>query len=199
MRILVIDDHALFREGVRWMLERLGAGTEVLEAGSVEDGLVCLREHAPINLLLLDLYLPGYRELEALSLFRQELPDGCIVLLSGSDDPALIRAGLANGAQGFIHKSVSADELRDAVAKIMRLDGCTAAPKLPVAAVPQLTARQRQILALVCKGKSYKEIARQLVISDSTVRNHVVRIFALLDVHSRTEAAMVAYRHGLVA
>lgn len=203
MKLLIVDDHALFREGIRWILERLGPETEVIEAGSVEQGLACAAADADVDLVFLDIYLPGYRGLDSLKLFRRKFPALPIVLLSGTDDAALVREGLAAGAQGFIHKSVTAKALLDAVRALLGGDIChipavhEAHPAAAPAGIAHLTQRQREILTYICDGMPYKEIARRLDISNSTVRNHVYRIFETLDVHSRTEAAMLAYRHGV--
>lgn len=200
-KILIVDDHALFREGLRWIFERLGAATSVVEAGSVEEGLAQAAAAGDIDLVCLDLYLPGCRGLDALQRFRRGFPGLPIVLLSGTDDAALVREGLASGARGFIHKSVTADALLDGVRQVLRGHGChvLAADSDAAASheVGQLTERQREILACVCEGLTYKEIARRLGISNATVRNHVCRIFHTLGVHSRTEAALLAYRHGV--
>lgn len=201
LKILIVDDHALFREGIAWILKRVGDGTQVIEAGSVAEGLACAATEKDIDLVFLDLYLPGFRGLDALKLFRKEYPAVRIVLLSGTDDAGLIREGLAVGAQGFIHKSATAEVLLAGVRDVLRGGSCHVAAPPPQAdddpALSQLTQRQREILTLMCDGMPYKEIARRLDISNATVRNHVSRIFETLDVHSRTEAAMLAYRNGL--
>lgn len=201
MKILIVDDHALFREGIAWILKRLGDGTEIVEAGSVAEGLAYAATDQDIDLVFLDLYLPGFRGLDALKLFRKEYPAVRIILLSGTDDAGLIREGLDAGARGFIHKSATAEVLLAAVRDVLRGGSCHVAAPLPQAdddpALPQLTQRQREILAFMCDGMPYKEIARRLNISNATVRNHVSRIFETLGVHSRTEAAMLAYRRGI--
>ena len=198
MKILIVDDHALFRDGLAWILGRLGPETEIIAAGGVTEGLA-LAAALNIDLVLLDICLPGYRDLDALYLFRKRLPTMRIVLLSGSNDGALIRAGLAAGALAFIHKSASADTLLDTVRNLPQssIPATAAQDRNRDTGISQLTLRQREILSFVCGGKRYKEIARRLDISTATVRNHISRIFALLGVHSRTEAAMLASRQGL--
>ena len=203
MKILIVDDHAMFREGFAWILGRLGPDTEIVEASNIAEALACAAANR-VDLAILDLYLPGYRGLEALRVVRNEFPDLRIVLLSGTDDSALIHAGLAAGAQGFIHKSARGEAVLEAVRGVLAGGTClVASTPLPEysdqVGVAQLTQRQREILKLICEGISYKEIARRLEISDATVRNHVMKIFERLGVHSRTEAALLAQRHGLIA
>lgn len=208
LRILIVDDHALFREGLKLLLAGLGPGADILEAGSAAAGLIHAARHQEIDLVLLDINLPGYRGLDSLRLFRAKFPTSAIVLLSGVDAPALIREALASGAQGFIHKSVTADEMLAAISTVLGGDSCYAvSTDAPINAAmasagapsPQLTPRQKQVLLRLCEGMSNKEIGRELAMSDNTVRVHVSGIFRILGVRSRTEAAMLAHRNGLVA
>lgn len=201
MKILIVDDHAVFREGFAWILARVGPDAEIVEAGDVPEALACTAAK-DVDLVILDLQLPGYRGLDALHKFRKEFPDVRIVLLSGTDDGMLIREGLAAGAEGFIHKSASGETVLEAVRDVLDGGTCLIAETTLTegsgqTGIARLTQRQREILPLICDGMSYKEIARRLNISDATVRNHVVCIFERLDVRSRTEAAMLAYRYGL--
>lgn len=202
MKILIIDDHPLFREGVRAIMERLGPDTEIVEAAGVEAGLAYAAGSDAIDLILLDLYLPGFGGIDALKLFRKGFPASRILMLSGTEVPTLIRECLANGAQGFIHKSVLADDMLAAVDEVMSGGSCclisASFAEDGAEAARQLTPRQREVLSCISKGMSNKEIARELNISDNTVNIHVVNIFAILGVHSRTEAALFAKKYGLV-
>lgn len=183
-------------------MERLGPGTEIVEAAGVEAGLVHAASSGTIDLILLDLYLPGFGGIEAFKLFRSAFPASRILMLSGTEAPALIRECLANGAQGFIHKSVMADAMLAAVDEVMSGGSCCLIPAVFAAEGPeaalQLTARQRDVLSYISKGMSNKEIARELNISDNTVNIHLVNIFAILGVRSRTEAALFARKYGFV-
>jgi len=207
LNILIVDDHALFREGIKFLLARSAFVTKIVEAGSAEAGLAHAVVHDEIDLLLLDVNLPGYRGLDSLRLFRDKFPTSAIVLLSGVDDPVLIRDALANGASGFIHKSVTGDEMLAAIGKVFAGEPCCAVPdgfvaapfQVPGALPAQLTPRQKEVLARLCEGLSNKEIGRDLNMSDNTVRVHVSGIFRILGARSRTEAAMLARRSGLVA
>lgn len=209
MRILIVDDHALFREGLKLLLVRLDSAAEVLESGDVEAGLAYAERGDGIDLILLDINLPGCRGVEALPRFREKFPTSPVVLISGVDAPEVIREGLASGARGFIHKSVTADEMRAAIGKVLAGGSCHAVSADPFSslgtteATPpsagQLTPRQREVLVRLCEGMSNKEIGRELDMSDNTVRVHVAGIFRILGARSRTEAAMLARRRGLVA
>jgi len=205
LRILIVDDHALFRAGLKLLLAGLGPQVEIFEAGSAEAGLRYAVSQGEMDLVLLDVNLPGYRGLDSLRMFRGEFPASAIVLLSGVDAPALIRDALQNGARGFIHKSATAEEMLAAIGKVLDGDSCHAvATDAPLGAcgggapVPQLTPRQKDVLLRLCEGLSNKEIGRELEMSDNTVRVHVSGIFRILGVRSRTEAAMLAHRNGLV-
>lgn len=202
MRILLVDDHAVFREGFTYVLARLGPDIEIIEAGDIPGALAYTATHQ-VDLVILDLYLPGYRGLDALHAFRQQFPELRIVLLSGIDDATLVREGLKAGALGFIHKSACGEEVIAAVNSVLTGGSCLVEAALTdgdigAAPVEQLTQRQREILAHIGNAMSYKQIARCLGISDTTVRNHVMQIFERLGVHSRTEAALLAHRYGLV-
>ena len=208
LKILIVDDHALFREGLKLLLTRLEQAADILEAGSAEAGLVYADRHAEVDLVLLDINLPGSHGLDSLRLFSSNFPGSAIVLLSGVDAPTLIRDGLASGARGFIHKSVTADEMLAAVSSVLAGEHCCAVSgdllALPTAtdangSALQLTPRQKEVLQRLCEGLSNKEIGRELDMSDNTVRVHVSGIFRILGVRSRTEAAMLAHRNGLVA
>lgn len=210
MKILVVDDHSLFREGLHLLLARLGSEIEIFDAGSADAGLAFASQCGDIDLILLDVNLPGLRGLDSLRLFRQSFPDSRIVLLSGVDASPLIREALAKGAQGFIHKSVTADEMLTAIRSVLDGGSCCAMSQNslgttamdPLTSMPRptsLTPRQMEVLAMLCDGMSNKEIGRELSMSGNTVRVHLVGIFRALGARSRTEAAMIARRCGLIA
>lgn len=210
MKILVVDDHSLFREGLHLLLTRLGDDVEIFDAANADAGLAYAAKGVAIDLILLDVNLPGLRGLDSLKLFRHSYPDSPIVLLSGVDASPLIREALAKGAQGFIHKSVTADEMLAAIRSVLEGGSCCAMSQTsslgtgtdPVGAASRgttLTPRQMEVLAMLCDGMSNKEIGRELSMSGNTVRVHLVGIFRTLGARSRTEAAMIARRCGLVA
>lgn len=193
MKILIVDDHALFRAGLRLILGRLAAPGQLLEAGHAEEGLALGQAHAPLDLILLDLQLPGLAGPDCVRRFRQAFPDCPIALLSGSDEQQLIQDGLAAGARGFIHKSSTPGDMLHVIRDLLERNHRTPARHQ---AAP-LTARQIEVLVRLCAGGSNKQIALDLGLSDNTVRVHLHDIFRSLGVQTRTQAAMLAKDRGL--
>jgi two-component system nitrate/nitrite response regulator NarL len=197
MNILLVDDHALFREGFRLMLERsLQAPICVVEAGSVERGLEAAR-HERFDLIFLDLGLPGLDGMEGLRAFRDAHPAITLVVLSAITNADTAHEALQNGAQGYIPKTVSAAIMCDALEHIL-----AGAIYVPLAtayteeACAPLTGRQMAVLRELCAGRSNREIALRLNISEHTIRAHTTAIFSQINVRSRTEAVLLAKRKG---
>jgi two-component system nitrate/nitrite response regulator NarL len=196
MKILIVDDHSLFRAGLKLLLGQLADQVEVFEADSVDAGLAMGTQHPDVDLILLDLQLPGTHGLDGVVEFRRCFPASAVVLLTGSNAADVAAEGRAKGAQGFIAKAVSAEEMLDALRHV--LDGELWFPKrVQFQPAIHLTPRQIEVLAGLCQGLSNKEIGRDLGMSENTVRSHVAVIFRELGAKSRTEAAMAARRHGL--
>lgn len=199
MKVLLVDDHALFRQGFKLMLEGVLDGAfSVVEAGDAESGLAVAGEEF-FDLLFLDMGLPGLGGLDGVRVFRERFPETSLIVLSGIDGPEVVRRALSMGAQGYIPKSVSVEDMRQAVLRI--LDGEVVAPdgadgKRAGAGV-SLTSRQIEVLGELCAGKSNREIAESLCMTDNTVKVHVSAIFRTLGVRSRTEAVLLAKRRGL--
>lgn len=204
MRILIVDDHALFRAGMGLLLSRLGPGVEVVEVGGVEEAFALAGQPAPgFELVLLDLNLsvPGATGLDSLRAMRQAFPAAAVVILSGLESQEAMREARAKGARGYIVKAASADSMLDALRRV--LDGELHFPSIEPACGAEhgearLTPRQREILGLLCEGRSNKDIALRLGMSDNTVRSHLMFVFRELGVHTRTEAALMARRMGLL-
>jgi len=212
MRVLLIDDHALFRVGLLELLER--RGIEVIDAvGDSDVGLRLTRDCAP-DVVLLDLRMPGPGGLAILKQIRTEGLDRCVAMLTTSTEEADLIASLQAGANGYLLKDMEPDELLAALTDIVagktvvapELTGILAravrqepepAPKQP--APSDLTPREQEILCHLAAGQSNKAIARELGISDGTVKLHVKAILRKLAVHSRVEAAVMAVEQGLCA
>lgn len=198
MRILIVDDHALFRAGVALLLLRLDAAVELVEVSSVEEALVLAETRPPrFELVLQDLNLHGTQGLDALHTMQQAFPGAALVVVSGRESPEAMREARAKGARGYIAKAVSADVMLAALQQV--LTGNSYFPLL-LDADPhetRLTPRQRDILKLLCQGLANKQIALQLGMSDNTVRTHLMFAFRVLGVRSRTAAALAARRLGL--
>ncbi len=210
MNILLVDDHALFREGLKFLLRSLDAALEVDEASDCAKAL----EHAAArgyDLVLLDLKIPGVAGLEALAALRDALPGAPLVVLSGEDNPAVVRAAIERGAMGFIPKSSTPEVLIQALRLVLArgvylppavLDAAWApAPASPSdpgeVVLPGLTPRQMDVLRCVIQGKSNKIIARELDVSEGTVKAHLSSVLRALDVRNRTEAVYAAAKMGL--
>jgi two-component system nitrate/nitrite response regulator NarL len=210
MRVLLIDDHALFRVGLLELLER--RGIEVVDAvGDCEIGLHLARDCAP-DVVLLDLRMPGTDGIEVLKRMRGEGIDRCVAMLTTSTEEADVIASLQAGANGYLLKDMEPDDLVAALNDIVagktvvanELTGILAravrqekAEPVREAAFSDLTPREMQILCHLAAGQSNKVIARELGISDGTVKLHVKAILRKLDVHSRVEAAVIAVERGL--
>jgi two-component system nitrate/nitrite response regulator NarL len=202
MKFLLVDDHALFRHGVLLLLSKLPGTHEFVEAESCEAAFTTAAAHADIDLILLDLALPGMNGLDGLVRLRQIRPTAPVVLLSANDSSHIIIDGLQRGARGFIPKSSSPDVMTAALQVILAGGTYVPAPDFARRAAPEenraLTARQREVLALLARNLTNKEIAATLGMRVNTVRVHVAAILKILDVENRNEAARAALSLGLL-
>jgi len=212
LRVILIDDHTLFRVGLEGLLT--SRGIEVI--ASVGSGQDCLRLVGDLNpdIILLDMRMPGINGLGVLELLRKHDPQLPVVMLTTSTDEGDLLESLRQGAQGYLLKDMEPDELvlalRDIVsgktvvapdlAPILAraVQGGGASEKAEPEASPfsELTPRETEILGLLAEGQSNKAIARNLGISDGTVKLHVKAILRKLEVHSRVEAAVMAVEQG---
>jgi DNA-binding NarL/FixJ family response regulator len=195
-RILLIDDHAMFRAGLCMVIGSALPGACIFEAATLEDALG--NAPAELDVALLDIQLKGASGLDGLKLIKQQWPQMPVLMLSSQDEPHTQRLALTQGAAGFVSKAEAADKIIDAIELALR--GELAAPKPADASLPtrQLTPRQHEVLELLHQGLSNKLIARQLVLSDNTVRRHVQDILEFLGVLSRSEAVFIARKQGLL-
>ncbi|MES0872613.1 response regulator transcription factor [Sinimarinibacterium thermocellulolyticum] len=206
MKILLIDDHELFRAGLKLLLANLADGCEFAEAADLNHALALAgRQH--FDIVLLDFRLPGPSGFEALAAMRAADEAASIVVLSGEDDPLLIRRVIDAGASGFIPKASSHATMMAAlqliiaggsylpphVLSIAHDDGQAQSPD-EAPPLMSLTDRQREALRLAMQGKSNKVIAREMDVSEATVKAHLSAAFRALRVHNRTEAVYVTAR-----
>ncbi len=204
MRILLIDDHALFRIGLRELLER--RGLDVVDAvGDCEAGIALVEEKQP-DVVLLDMRMPQMTGLDVLQILREKGQQMPIVILTTSRVETDVIASLQCGAQGYLLKDMEPDDLIRSLNDIVAGQTVVASeltmvlaravrgdePTKSESAMDQLTPREQEILCLLAEGQSNKVIARNLGISDGTVKLHVKAILRKLDVHSRVEAAVIA-------
>jgi DNA-binding NarL/FixJ family response regulator len=196
VKVLTCDDHALFREGLRHVVAELPEVTGILECGTGAEALEIAAANTDLGLALLDLALPDGGGLALLQSFRARFPLVPVVMISGTDRPGSIRAALEAGASGFIPKSHERQLLLRAL-QIVLAGGVYVPPGALAAAGPSLTERQVEVLRLLAKGLTNREIAGVLGISATTVKGHVAAVFEALDVTNRTEAVRVMLDLGL--
>lgn len=203
-RLMLIDDHVLFRTGMRLILSDgpLPLG-EPLEAGSIAEALTT--SHL-VDVVLLDVDLPGISGMDGIALIKRRWPQATIVMLTANDDPARVYLASQRGAHAFVSKTASAEHIRRVVQQALtgKLQALAAAPAedAPSGKTPPdsttLSARQLEVLTLMCEGLSNKAIANRFSLSENTVRNHVVAVMRHFDANTRTEAVTLAQRGGVI-
>ncbi|MCT7378593.1 response regulator transcription factor [Chelativorans salis] len=206
-RFVVADDHPLFRGALQQALAGFGADCAILEAGDFDSVKELIAEDAEIDLVLLDLAMPGASGLSGLIALRGFSPAMPIVVVSAYDDPQTIRRALELGASGFISKSARMEEMRRAVQTV--LDGGIYTPEeieLGEEGDPEisdlirrlhtLTPQQTRVLAMLAEGLLNKQIAYELSVSEATIKAHVSAILQKLGVDSRTQAVILLSRIG---
>jgi two-component system, NarL family, nitrate/nitrite response regulator NarL len=212
MKLLVVDDHPIVRDGLAALLGRLGPDTVVLQVGDAARALAMAVEHADLDIVILDIAMPGMDGLRALSEFGRVRPELPVIVISASEDARDVREALAKGALGYVPKSASQHTLLSAIRLV--LDGDLYVPPLilgeaPLSPAPDppgaataagsaLTRRQIDVLKQLSQGKSNKSIALELGLSEKTVKAHVTAIFKALNVINRTQAAAAGREAGLV-
>lgn len=202
MKILVVDDHALIREGLRQVLRGLEEDVEVFEAGSCARAFELAQQEPELDLVLLDYHLPDMTGLEALDIFARQHPALPIIVISGSVNPRIMQQVMNKGAAAFLTKSGMSDELLS-VTRLVLAGGVhmpAQSPRLPEQSAtpspPPLTPRQEEVLLLLLDGYTNKEVGRMLFLSEETVKNHVSSILRCFGVTTRTQAVLAARRHG---
>jgi len=210
MKILLIDDHPLFRAGICTIIAELDEQVQPVEASSCEEAMKLISAQDNFDLILLDLNLPGMDGLTGLHKLRNVTPSTPIVVLSASEDHASIKEAITQGAKGYIPKSASSAVILSAIHLVF-----SGGIYLPMAIFDEdkicnkpdkvvnqngeiLTKRQRDVLVLVAQGKTNKSIALLLNMAENTVRVHVAAIMKFFDANNRTEATYVAKQQGLL-
>jgi DNA-binding NarL/FixJ family response regulator len=206
MNILIADDHALFRDSLRSLLEAHGM-TVLGEARNGREAVELARRLKP-DIVLMDLSMPGLDGIEATRAVLAARPETTVLMLTSFSENARILAALEAGAVGYLLKDTDPDDitraLRDAAAGGVPLSPRAARALLPAhrqgpaTGADALTPREREVLALVAVGLPNKTIARRLAISEKTVKAHLSRVFTVLGVNDRTSAALWAQRYGIV-
>jgi DNA-binding NarL/FixJ family response regulator len=201
--LLIADDHPLFRGALREAVNGLFDRAAIAEAGTFEEVAELLERDSDIDLILLDLRMPGVRGFSGLMYLRAQYPSLPIVVVSANDDPAVIRRCMEFGASGFIPKTLGVEALREAVAQVLRGEVWTppdvdlqrdgdAESAATIARLATLTPQQVRVLMMLSGGLLNKQIAYELGVSEATVKAHVSAILQKLGVESRTQAVIAA-------
>lgn len=211
LSILLVDDHALFRSGIRLLLQ---GETDFRIVGEAADGLEAVKSAHQLrpDVVLLDLHLPGLSGLEALRLIKEDVPECTVLMLTVSEDATEIVMALRSGADGYVLKSAEASYLVESIRKVVRGESVVS-PELTGKLVEQLrdggrstyspcdldtlTPREKDVVQLLAKGESNKVIARHLDLSESTVKIHVQNVLKKLGLSSRVQIAVYAIGHGM--
>ncbi len=209
IRILLVDDHTLFRSGIRLLLQRNPEFEVIGEAADGLEGVKRAKELKP-DIVLLDLHMPGLSGLDAIGLILQDSPACQVVLLTVSEDAEDLAMALKKGAAGYLLKNIDADYLLESLRRVMRADAVISPdmtaklvasfrkPAPPATnELKKLTPREGEMLAQLALGLSNKEIARKLDVAESTVKIHLQSILKKLGVNNRVQAAIYAVEHGL--
>jgi len=211
--ILLVDDHALFRSGIRSLLQRQADFSVVGEAADGVEGIKRVQQLQP-DVVLLDLNMSGMSGIESLQLMRQSSPKTAIIMLTVSEDAEDLTAALQAGACGYLIKNIDADYLVRAIRRaaagepvvaeamtaklIAQLQGGGTRRADPPSEFDRLTPREKDILACLARGESNKSIARRLELAESTVKIHVQNVLKKLKLSSRVQAAVFAVEHRML-
>lgn len=216
MKILLVDDHVLFRDGMHYVLRQLGEDVEILDAGNFPAALAMADRHPDLDLVLLDLGLPGGEGAPSVKLFHSHHPAVPLVVISAIDHRDDIEKVMNNGAMGFISKMSSGDTMVQAL-RVVLDGGVYLPPQLlhqAIAGIEQhsrvdrrtwrtnefgLTARQMDVLQRMADGLSNKDIAETIGLAEGTVKIHVAAIFSALRVNRRADAVQTARRLGMLS
>ncbi len=201
--LLIADDHPLFRGALREAVNGLFGRAEIGEAGTFEEVTALLERGGDVDLILLDLSMPGARGFSGLMYLRAQYPGLPIVVVSANDDPAVIRRCMEFGASGFIPKTLGIEALRQAIARVLKGEvwtppdvdlsrGSDDATTATIARLATLTPQQVRVLMMLSGGLLNKQIAYELGVSEATVKAHVSAILQKLGVESRTQAVIAA-------
>jgi len=208
MKVLLADDHALIRDGIRLVLESHTKISEFIETDNYPDTLESVKNNSDLDLIVMDLFMPGSSGTDGIILIRQSAPCTPIIVLSTSEDIEHVKNALKLGANGYIPKSSSNDILLNAInlvmaggiyipAQMLNETDDTMPVEEPLTSL--LTDRQTEVLKLMAQGKTNKAIAQIMNITDNTVKSHVSMIFTHLNAINRTQAVLNAQQRGMLS
>ena len=202
-RLVIADDHPLFRGALRESISGLLEKVDIAEAGTFDDVVALLERGGDVDLVLLDLTMPGVRGFSGLMYMRAQYPSVPVIVVSANDDPATIRRCMDFGASGFIPKTLGVDAMRAAISRILSggvwtppdvdlTAGSNAEAAELMARMATLTPQQVRVLMMLSEGLLNKQIAYELGVSEATIKAHVSAILQKLGVESRTQAVIAA-------
>lgn len=210
IRIVIADDHAVVRQALHVMLEMEPEFTVIGEADDGEQALVLADEFHP-DLVLMDIRMEGMDGVRATRLLREQHPEISVLILTGFGEDEVLLQAVEAGAQGFLLKDASAEEVKQAILRVVHgeshmtpgllrklMDELAQRERQPEPAYSNLTPREREVLKALSRGLSNDEIAKELVISEKTVKTHLGNIFSKLQVEGRAQAMLYAIREGIV-
>jgi DNA-binding NarL/FixJ family response regulator len=201
IRIMIVEDHAIVRQGLVALLRTVPDFTIVGEAADGRQAIAMFRLHQP-DITLMDLRLPQLNGVEAITAIRADFPQARIIVLTTFDGDEDIYRALQAGARGYLLKGMTTDELVEAIRSVhggkSRIPGPVAERLAERMGAPTLTARETEVLQLIVGGNSNKEIASALFISEATVKTHINSLLSKLGVTDRTQAATTALQRGIV-
>ncbi|MFT4116647.1 response regulator transcription factor [Bradyrhizobium sp.] len=211
MKLLIVDDHAVLREGLAALLRQFEQAADVLQASDVAEGLRLVEANPDLDAVFLDLNMPDEGGMGAIPVLAKRSPQLPVIVLSSSEDPTDVRRALKSGACGYVPKSASPRNILSALRLVLAgeiyvppilLDFSPAAAdevdRVTSNPGERLTERQTEVLRELCRGLTNREISRALELSEKTTKSHVTAIFKALGVVNRTQAAAAARRAGIV-
>lgn len=201
IRVLVVDDHAVVRNGLMLMVQHEPGMIPVGEASSGEEAIALFRQHQP-DVTLMDLRLPGLNGVEAITIIRQDFLDARIIILTTYDTDEDIYRGLCAGAKGYLLKDTRLDEITNAI-RVVHAGKKYIPPEVGAKLserinTSQLSDRECEVLRLVAKGKGNREISELLNVAEGTVKMHINHILTKLQVSDRTKAVVTALKRGII-
>ena len=212
MKILVVDDHPIYRKGLVALLDQMEPDIALLQANDAAQALIVIAEHDDLDVVILDLLIPGMDGLIAIAEFGRIRPELPVIILSSSENPADVRSALANGALGYVPKSAAEHTLLSAIRVVLNgdvyvppfvmIENASTRPGTLRTADrsdrPVLTDRQIEVLQRISEGQLNKVIAAELGLSEKTVKSHITAIFKALNVMNRSQAAAAGREAGLI-
>ena len=208
-KIIIADDHPLFRAALRQAVTQAVPGIDIVEADTLAGVQEAVEQHADADLVLLDIHMPGTHGFSGLVFLRGQHPGVPVVVVSGSEEPHVMKRAIDYGASGFIPKSAPLETISEAITAVLEgeewlpqeltdnMDDVGEEDQMFAAALASLTPQQFRVLTMLTEGLLNKQIAYELSVSEATIKAHVTAILRKLGVHSRTQAVIAAQRLGV--